>query len=92
MNNTSEYPEHEKQRKVLEKSQVIGEFIEWLRYEGYDLISVEYNSSDFPIINRMPGTISQILARYFDIDLNKLEEEKRDILNKLRESATLKQV
>lgn len=77
------YPEHEKQSKVLDEAQIIGDFLtnlpngyqlaEWHKPEGY------YEARMFPV-NK---TINQILADYFDIDLNKLEAEKRQMLDAL---------
>jgi len=91
---TSGFPECDKMNAVREKSQVIGEFIEWLQ-------SGEASEKEEPIVlayyptqrtsNEVDAhlhpcsyTIETLLAKYFDIDLDKVEKEKRLILEKLR--------
>lgn len=76
-----EYPECEKLAEKAKESAVISNFLEWLEendislvrdWEGYQGVGVttsEYN---------------QLLARYYDIDLNKVEDERRDILASLQ--------
>jgi len=91
------YPEHDKLGKIVEKSQAIGEFIEWLRYvKKLHLASwmdVEYTDTTLfgkeeKIIRNelhiQPVDINNILAEYFDIDQKKLEEEKRAMLDGIR--------
>ena len=78
----NEYPECEKMAAIQDKSQVIGEFIEWMRSEQefeictYSDYSREYVPSSM--------SIEILLAKFFNIDLNKVEEEKRQILKQLR--------
>lgn len=76
-------PELDRMRDVHERSQEIGDFLEWLRYDenhvqlaiwdGEKLIPFHYN-------------IEQLLANYFHIDLNKVESERRALLDALREA------
>ena len=114
------YPEHEKQAKVKEQAQTIGEFLEWLASQD---IQLHERPTKEAVIARMKGlpvdndhcpecgkrtekycsqcrvgivndywdtyfpvrkTIEQILARYFEIDLNQIEEENRQLLDKIR--------
>lgn len=69
----SNYPEHDKMNAVKAESQAIGEFLSWLGQNRLDLPD-EYEFND-------------LLAEFFEIDLTKIENEKRDILRKARESA-----
>lgn len=69
----SNYPEHDKMHAVKAESQAIGEFLEWLGQRRSKLPDEsEYN---------------YLLSEFFEIDLTKIEDEKRDILRKARESA-----
>ena len=87
----SKYPEHEKLHQVKDKSQAIGEFLDWLgnerepRAQLCELVKSE-DTEDYeftPIVKN----IQMILAEYFKIDLEKLEKEKRDILDDFRKRA-----
>ena len=85
------YPEHEKLKSVQEKSQAIGEFMEWLRYTKKYTIAKWYKSQwdadDEEETDRlMPEfpSIEKLLAEYYGIDLNKIEEEKRAMLDEIR--------
>ena len=69
----SKYPEHEKLGAVKNESQIIGEFLEWLLAEK--LIICEEDKLIFS---------GKLLAKYFDIDLEKLEEERRRMLEEMR--------
>jgi septum formation topological specificity factor MinE len=91
----SDYPECDRMNAVKEKSQVIGEFIEWLQSsqevteEHESIILAHYPrsriSSD-PRLQRFQYTIEELLAKYFNIDLDKVEKEKRAILEALRKT------
>lgn len=72
--------EHDKLSKVVEQSQKCGEFLEWL-LERYFLCEVHKDE-------RMPIHIDtqELLGEFFGIDLKKLEEEKMEILAKLRKN------
>jgi len=79
-----EYPECEKMSKVKEQSQIIGEFLDWLQNER-GITLAEYgsglnNQHLYPIYK----TIEKILAEYFEIDLDKVEQERRAMLDVLR--------
>jgi hypothetical protein len=72
------YPEHTRQRAVLDEAQAIGEFIDTTSY-----ILAEYRVMDGwhePRLVPATKSIEQILADYFGIDLSKIEAEKRAIL------------
>jgi hypothetical protein len=83
----AKYPEHAKLIAVAERSQVIGEFLEWLKgerlprvwlcvsgedEEGEDTFYPEYTSTE------------QMLSEYFHIDLEVIEKEKQAMLDELR--------
>lgn len=91
-----EYPECDKLRKVKDKSQVIGEFLEWLTDRGIVLAKLHEHTDgciengirecgcseeDFYPLHR---PTDQILAEYYDIDLNKVEIEKREMLRTMK--------
>jgi len=81
----NKYPECEKLEKVSEESQKIGAFLDWLQNETKYIIA-EYSDDEegeallFPIHK----AIEQILAEYFKIDLNKVEKERKQILEDIR--------
>ena len=95
-----EYPEHEKLLKVKDRSQSIGEFLYWFRsdgrvlgvihhhtkncWEGHGLnrsLECGYNDGDISVLN-IP--IEKLLAEYFGISPNRIESEKREMLEELR--------
>jgi hypothetical protein len=93
---TKTYPECEKLKAVHEKSQTIGEFLEWLEGEkGVTLAKGHEHDEDCDggPDNKCPiGTDSlyplhyhteQLLAEYFKIDLRKVEAEHREMLKNL---------
>ena len=96
--------EIEKLEVIQDKSQIIGEFLEWLQIEkkyiicekssGKTIIPVDPQkkctsdniadviySVNWPVI----FDIDKVLAEFFNIDLKKVEEEKKKILKKHRE-------
>jgi len=75
----SDYPEHEKLEKIADKSQFLGEFLEWL--QGKYTIAEYVDDTLWPVRK----SIQQLLAAYFEIDLNALEREKEDILEAHRQ-------
>lgn len=80
----SSRPEHDKVRAVKDRSQEIGNFIEWLQENNMQICSRE---EVFPEHHQWFPThksIETLLAEYFEIDLDKLEEEKRAMLAELR--------
>lgn len=74
------YPECEKMQAVKDKSQAIGEFIEWLGINS--MFIGEYHEDGYPC-HAMLNT-EQLLAKYFNINLNKVEKEKRSMLADLQ--------
>lgn len=78
-----DYPEHFKLARVQEQSQACGEFLEWLNQQGIELCRHDPESSHgrmFPIFE----STTALLADFFEIDLTRLEAEKRAMLDGLR--------
>ncbi len=78
-------PELNKIKKVSEKSQEIGNFLDWLESIGYH--TAEYKKFDDVEDEVLVTTFlnrEQILAKYFKIDLVKAEKERQAILDSLR--------
>jgi hypothetical protein len=86
-------PELDKMKAVQDKSQAIGEFLEHLGEKGLviccyasrqDEEKTGYEEGDLiPLHN----SIEKNLADYFGIDLNKVEQERRALLDELRQSS-----
>lgn len=77
------YPEHAKLRKVKNKSQAIGEFLDHV--PAHLMQWVEADNLDGGAYVPLPGTITTWLADYYQVDLNALEKEKRAMLDSIRE-------
>lgn len=85
----AKYPELTKLRAVKDESQKLGEFLEWLKEHGFTICET-YNNSDslrdgeyFP----MRKSTTDLLALYFEIDMEKVETEKRSMIDEHRELA-----
>ena len=76
------YPEHEKLQRVVKESQCIGEFLEWLKDTRHFVIC-EFDDIDDDFMPIMQKT-EELLAEYFEIDLEKLNEEKQAMLKEIR--------
>lgn len=76
-------PELDKQHEAIEHGAAhrIGEFIDWLREQGY--ILAKYDAVDDLYDTNMPP--KDLLADYFKIDLAKIEQEKRALLDHIRQ-------
>lgn len=85
-------PELEKIRANRQESQSIGNFLDWLHSEqelhicAYDGECEEGFGPDnwHGIYTEERDSIEKLLARYFDIDLNKVESERQALLDELR--------
>jgi len=82
-------PECEMLARASDKSQVIGEFMDWLLNEQ------EYVLAQWGTVEMEDGLIpchpdiQQLLARFFGIDLGKVEQERRALLDAIREKEKL---
>jgi hypothetical protein len=94
-------PELDKMQNVKHESQPIGEFLEWLQSEGIVLAKYDETVNSWQQMDGselivgssatlMPtyDVTESLLARYFEIDLKKVEEEKRAVLEYLRNRST----
>ena len=70
-----DYPEHDKLNAISSDSQAIGEFLE---SSGYALAEWDGN-----LLRPTTMTTVDILAEYFEIDQVALENEKRQMLDKM---------
>lgn len=90
------YPEHEKLKAVKEKSQAIGEFMDWVENEHRAVLCIPHrhtphcngpsgcglSDGEFTIFYH--GGMQKILAEFFGIDLDELESEKLKMLDDCR--------
>lgn len=76
------YPEHEKIKALEGANQRVGDFIEWLGEQGYEIAHYPTLENGEQSVNlRWCGkNRDDLLAAHFDIDRNKLEEEKQAML------------
>lgn len=86
---TDPYPEHTRLSAIHDKSQAIGEFLEWLGDNGYSICEFqEARSIDHPDATDgfypLHRSIQSWLAQYFQIDPAKIEREKRQMLDEIR--------
>jgi hypothetical protein len=73
------YTEHAKLEKVKDQSQAIGEFL-----DGCGYLLAQYNQFDELVPIRL--STEKVLADYFEIDLERLEKEKRHMLDQCRKA------
>lgn len=81
----TKYPECEKMTAIQDKPRVIGDFLEWLEETKEMTICVLIEGENeqgeyYPIYLET----EKLLAEFFKIDLDKVEEEKRQILDETR--------
>jgi hypothetical protein len=74
-------PEHQKVKDLDGKGQVLQDFLEWLDEQGIRLATYPGETEWMAPIHEGRGNL---IARYFNIDLQKLDDEKRLILDELR--------
>jgi hypothetical protein len=83
-------PECEKLAEVSEESNKIGGFLGWLFSKDLVIAGYEHNTrgwEELVVVRRYQGDsgINKLLAEYYGIDLDKVEKERRALLNWLRE-------
>ncbi len=82
--------ECEKLAAVKGQSQICGEFLAWLNSRGIQLAEfVKDDTVIFPHDRLVLAQTSrdQLLAEFFEIDMDAVEREKRALLEHVRESA-----
>lgn len=78
-------PMLDRMKAVRERTQAIGEFLEWLQSRGYVLCSrTEGECPDIPYLPAAKST-EELLAEYFGIDLDAAERERRAVLEWVRQ-------
>lgn len=75
-----QYPELEKLKAVSDKSQDIGEFIDWLQTEK----GIFFGTWEGDNVKVVRASTESLLADYFGIDLKKVESEKNQIFQQLK--------
>jgi hypothetical protein len=81
---TDPHPEHTKQSAVLEEADAIGRFLD---ESGYILAEYRDVEGEGTQLAHVLKSLNEVLAEYFNIDLDKIEAEKREILASLRGDA-----
>jgi len=76
-------PMLDKMLSVKDKSQCIGEFIEWLGCREPKLYLCEVDQDAEQFYPSFPG-IEKLLAEFFEIDLEEADRERLQILNAIR--------
>lgn len=76
-----DYPEHNKLHLIKDESQAQGDFLEWLGEQKIRLCVWSDEDKEYAPIYE---STEKLLARYHEIDLNKLEQEKRAMLDALQ--------
>ncbi len=71
-----ECPECEKMSAVQAESNAIGQFLDWLQEQ--EIYLCKYTDRDDLCL--VTDSVERLLAGHFDIDLDKAEEEKRELL------------
>lgn len=78
----SDYPEHDKLTAVKDQTEAIHDFLEWCAMRGaIQLCEFDERSDHFWPID----SDDNLLAEWAGIDLKKLEAEKRQMLDRIRE-------
>jgi hypothetical protein len=78
------YPMLERLRAIEDKSHAIGDFLEWLEGKGVFLASYYEEAG----LSRYRVNIQELLAEFFDIDLDELEKETHA---RIKELGTIKE-
>lgn len=74
-------PELNKMAAIRDKSQVVGEFLDWLRNErGITLATFTDDEERGDVMVPFHFSTEQLLAEFFDIDLERVERERRLVL------------
>ena len=84
--------ELEKMKDVQKESQAIGEFLEWLNTKGWFICQwfEDEDSGEEEQLLPIHKGIEQLLAEYYHIDLVKVEQEKKEILDDFNERTKVK--
>jgi hypothetical protein len=81
------YPEIERLNIIKEKSQLCGEFLEWLQTKFNMIAKKEgFEHGHIPMGYSSYINVQNLLAEYFDINLEEIEKEKLQMLEDLRKA------
>ena len=78
----SQYPEHDKLAKISSKSQIVGEFMEWVQDRHCASLHHYVMDHNFPVSLNI--SIRDLLAEFFEIDQKVIDQEKQNMLDKVR--------
>jgi hypothetical protein len=82
-------PECEKLAAVSEESNKIGDFLNWLFSKDLLIAGYEHSGGRWEtlVVRKYQGSngINRLLAEYYEIDLDKVEKERRALLEWLQE-------
>ena len=78
------FPELDKLEKVSKASHEIGWFLDWLSEHGIALCETKNQEAFYHEYVRVRKSKEQLLADYFEIDLEKVEEEREQLLEHIR--------
>jgi len=81
----SEYPEHDKLTAVNDKTAAIHDFVEWMMSTYHARFMTYRDTEDFEGWTEPDRYFDVWLAEWADIDMRKIEDEKRAMLAKQRE-------
>lgn len=77
MQEIAEYPEHEKLKLISDKSNAIGAFLDWVQYQKKITLAERRNNEyGIPMLYPIQYHFVDLLAEYFNIDRDKIEQEK----------------
>lgn len=81
MIDATKYPQLAKMQEVQETSQAIGEFLDWLQSEQRIDLCTIIRGTGHDRWAPITESTQQLLARYFGIDLEAVERERRAVLS-----------
>lgn len=84
----TQYPECEKLSNISDQSQLIGNFLEWASgTQEFHMCIYSGHSEEYLPIGM---ATERLLAKFFKINLDKVEEERRQMLDEVRKSNATK--
>ena len=75
----TQFPQLSKMHTVQDQSHSIGDFIEWLSENGMAICTLQEGlrgTNFYPVAD----SLETLLSKYFEIDLNAVERERRAVL------------
>lgn len=81
----STYPEHDKLKALGDRRSEVQGFLDWLLDDNDGLMFARYGGRTGEILLPVYEQREVMMARYFDIDLTVLDDEKRAMLDRQRD-------